>query len=253
MNKLTLDAEERTILGKKVKRLRSEGKLPAHVFGKGIQTEHISVDGNTFLNLYKEAGETGLVDLNIKNKDTRPVLIRDVQYDPVTDKPLHIDFYQVNLKEKVSVQVPIILVGEEPEVVHTGEAVVLQTLNEVTVEALPTDLVENIEVDISALKNINDALTVGQLNYDREKLTINIDPEEIAVKLAPAVTEEMKKLLEEQEAEAQAAQAEVPVEGEKADEEAGEDSAEQKAEDTETPGSEEEKTGEPEVHKQTES
>lgn len=206
-----MTAEERQIIGKKVKNLRKEGKLPGHVFGKGLETEHVSVDGKTFLKTFKEAGETGLIDLKIGAEKVRPVLVRGVQHDPVTGLPIHIDFYQVNLSEKVKVPVPIGLTGEEPEKVHLGEAIVLQTLNEVEVEALPADLVENIEVDQAQLKEIDDAITVGQLSYDREKLTILADPEEIVVKLAPAVTEEMEKLLEEQAAEAAEA---IPAEGE---------------------------------------
>lgn len=212
MDRISLKAEERTILGKKVKNLRKSGKLPGHVFGKGLETEHVSVNGKTFLKTFAEAGETGLIDLKIGEERVRPVLVRDIQYDPVSGQPLHIDFYQVNLKEKVTVPVPIVQTGEEPESVHMGETVILQTLNEVQVEALPTDLVEKIEVDISGLRNIDDAVTVGQLNFDREKLSVLAGSEEVVVKLAPAVTEEMKKLLEEQEAEVQAAAEETKAE-----------------------------------------
>lgn len=216
MDRLSLDAEERIILGKKVKNLRKDGKLPGHVYGKGIETEHVSVDGKTFLKTFKEAGETGLIDLKIGAEKIRPVLVRGVQYDPVSGEPVHIDFYQVNLTQKVRVPVPLVLVGEQPESVHLGETIVLQTLNELEVEALPTDLVENIEVDITSLKNIDDVITVGQLNYDRSKLTIEVAEEDIVVKLAPAVTAEMEKLLEEQAAETAAVAAEeaVPAEGE---------------------------------------
>lgn len=220
MDRLSLLAEERQVLGKKVKLLRKDGKLPGHVFGKGLETEHVSVDGKTFLHIFKEAGETGLIDLKIGAEKVRPVLVRGVQYDPLSGLPIHIDFYQVNLTEKVKVPVPIELIGEEPEKVHLGEAIVLQTLNEVEVEALPADLIEKIEIDRGLLKEIDDAITVGQLSYDREKLTISADPEEIVVKLAPAVTAEMEKLLEEQAEEAAAASSEapaaeeVPVEGE---------------------------------------
>ncbi len=211
MDRISLQAEERIILGKKVKNLRKDGKLPGHVFGKGLETEHVSVDGKTFLKTFKEAGETGLIDLKIGAEKVRPVLVRGVQHDPVSGLPIHIDFYQVNLSEKVKVPVPIELIGEEPEKVHLGEAIVLQTLNEVEVEALPADLIEKIEVDQSLLKEIDDAITVGQLSYDREKLTIEVDPEEIVVKLAPAVTAEMEKLLEEEAAEQAEAQAEAAV------------------------------------------
>lgn len=207
-----MHAEERTILGKKVKRLRKDGLLPGHVFGKGVDSEMVTVSSPDFLHTFHLAGETGLVDLKIGKGKIRPVLVREVQYDPVSGKAIHIDFYQVNLSQKVKVSVPLVLVGEQPESVHLGETIVLQTLSEVEVEALPTDLVEKIEVDITSLKAIDDAITVAQLNYDREKLTLHADLETIVVKLAPAVTAEMEKLIKEQAAETAAAAA--PAEGE---------------------------------------
>lgn len=209
MDRLSLHADERKILGKKVKALRRDGKLPGHVFGKGVEGENVLVSARDFLKTFHLAGETGLIDLKIGAEKVRPVLIREVQYDPVSDELIHIDFYQVNLTEKVKVPVPLVLIGDQPESVHLGEAIVLQTVNEVEVEALPTDLVEKIEVDITALKNIDDAITIGQLNYDKDKLTLHAPQEEIIVKLAPAVTAEMEKLLEEEAAETAEAQAEV--------------------------------------------
>lgn len=222
MDRLSLKAQERVILGKKVKKLRRDGIIPGHVYGNQVESEHVAVALKDFLPVLHQAGETGLIDLKIGEEKVRPVLVRGLQHDSITGSLLHIDFYQVNLKEKVRVPVPIELVGEEPEGVHLGEVVVLQNLHEVEVEALPTDLIEKIEVDISSLKNIEDAILVGQLNFDREKLTVLANPEEVVVKLAPAITEEMKKLMEEQEAEAAAAAAaeaeaegvEAPAEGE---------------------------------------
>lgn len=212
MDRLSLNANERTILGKKVKSLRKDGLLPGHVFGKGIETEHVSVDTRTFLTTFKEAGETGLIDLKIGAEKIRPVLVRDVSHDPVSGLPIHIDFYQVDLTQKVKVPVPLILIGEDPEAVKSGEAIVLQTLNEVEVEALPTDLVEKIEINIETLKTVDDAITLAQLEFDRGKLTILADQEEVVVKLAPAVSAEMEALLEEQAAEAAEAQAEASTE-----------------------------------------
>jgi large subunit ribosomal protein L25 len=212
MDRLPLDAKERIIIGKKVKHLRKEGQLPAHVFGKGLEAESVSVDGKVFLKTFKEAGATGVIDLKIGAEKIRPVMVRDIQYDPISGDPIHIDFYQVNLSVKVTVPVPLVLVGEDPESVKLGENIVLQTVNEVQVEALPTDLVENIEIDITALKNVDDAISVGELKYDREKLNVLADPEEIVVKLAPAVSAEMEALLEEQAAETEAAAAEAATE-----------------------------------------
>ncbi len=212
MDRIPLKAQERTLLGKKVKHLRKDGLVPGHVYGKGEAGENVTVLFKDFLEAFNQAGETGLVNLKIGEDKVRPVLIRQVQHNPVTGQILNIDFYQVNLKEKVKVPVPIVLIGEEAEAVHLGEAVVLQNLSEIEVEALPDDLIEKIEVDITVLKNIDDAITVGQLNFNREALTITLDSEEVVVKLAPAVTEEMKKLLEEQQAEAAEAAAEAVAE-----------------------------------------
>jgi large subunit ribosomal protein L25 len=205
MDRISLHAEERKVLGKKVKQLRRRGDLPAHVFGKGIVGELVTVGAKDFLKVFHLAGETGLIDLKIGSEKIRPVLIREVQYNAVTSLPIHIDFYQVNLAEKVKVPVPLVLIGKQPESVHLGEAIVLQTLNEVEVEALPTDLVENIEVDITSLKNIDDAITIDQLKVDRNKITIQAEDDEIVVKLAPAVSAEMEKLMEEEAAEQEAA------------------------------------------------
>lgn len=237
MDRLALHAEERQVLGKKVKKLRKDGNIPGHVFGKGVEGENVLILAKEFLKTFKEAGETGLIDLKIGKEKVRPVLIRDVQYDPVSGDPIHIDFFQVNLTQKVKAPVPLVLIGEQPEVIKLGEAISLQTINEVQVEALPTDLVEKIEVDISSLKAIDDAITIGQLSYDRSKLTILSQDEEIVVKLAPAVSAEMEKLMEEQAQEQAAKAAEettaeegAPTEGETAAAEGEQMAEEAKAE-----------------------
>lgn len=204
MNRISLKAEERTILGKQVNKLRKKGLIPGHVFGKKLETEHVSVSELDFIKVLKSAGETGLVDLKIGEEKIRPVLIRQVQVDPVRGEMLNIDFYQVNLTEKTTVNVPITLLGAEPEAVHSGEAVVIQPMMEVEVEALPTDLPEKIEVDITPLKAVDDAILVSQLNVP-EGVIILAEPESVVVKLDNAVTEEMQALLEEQAAEAAAA------------------------------------------------
>ena len=231
MDRIPLKAQERTVLGKKVKNLRKEGQVPGHVFGNIKDVEHVSVNGHDFIKVFKQVGETGLVDLKIGDDRVRPVLIKEIDINPTNEKIIHIGFYAVNLKEKVTVPVPIVLIGEGPESVKMGETVVLQTLSEVNVEALPADLIENIEVKIDSLKEIGDAITVGDLSYDRTTLTVLAEPEEVVVKLDNAVTEEMKVLLEEQQAEAAAAteaaetaEGGEPVEGEEREKVEGEES-----------------------------
>lgn len=224
MTAIPLKAEERNLLGKKVKQLRRNGVIPAHVYGNKVETEHVSVDLREFMKVFKEAGETGLVDLKIGAEKVRPVLIRNIQVDPLRGEPVHIDFYQVNLKEKVTVPVPIVLIGEEPEAVHSGEAIVIQPMSEVQVEALPAELPEKIEVDIVSLKQIDDAITVAQLVVP-EGVTILAEPEAVVVKLDTAVSAEAQQLMEEQAAE-QEAQAEA-AEGEGAAEETTEKEGEE--------------------------
>ncbi len=245
MDKLSLHAEERLIVGKKVKLLRKEGKIPAHVFGNTKEVEHVTVDLKDFATVYDQAGETGVIELKIGTEKNRPVMVKDSQYHPVTGQLLHIDFFQVNLNVAVTVPVPVVLIGDEPELVHSGEAIVLQTISELQVEALPGDLIDQIDVNISVLKEIDDAILVETLNYDRSKLTVHAEPSEVVVKLAPAVTAEMEALLEEQDAEAEAgteeAQAEATAE---AGEEAGEISRDGDGESNEEKSDDNEKAAE---------
>lgn len=226
MDRVTLKADEREIVGKKVKKLRAQGIIPGHVYGYKTEPENVSVDVKDFKQVYTQVGSTGLVNLKIGEERVRPVLIRDVIVHPVRDEILNIDFYQVNLKEKAKVYTPITMIGEGPESVKLGETVVLQTLSEIEIEALPTDFIEGFEVDISVLKEVDDTITIAGLQYDKEKITVLAEPEEVIVKLAPAVTQEMQELLEEQEAEAAAVQ--EAVEGEETESETpeGEEGAE---------------------------
>ncbi|MCX6791591.1 MAG: 50S ribosomal protein L25 [Candidatus Gottesmanbacteria bacterium] len=158
MKKYSLTAQPRDIVGRKVKQLRMQGAIPATVYGKNVKSVSVSVGAEAFAKVYKEAGETGLVELLINNgeKQTaglpagRPVLVHTLQRDPVSNHLLHIEFHQVDLKEKVHTKVPLLLTGDAPAVV--GKLGVLLTLiDEVEVEALPTDLPEKLTVDVSKL------------------------------------------------------------------------------------------------------
>src|SRR3989344_8738816 len=115
MEQIPLKGQKRTILGRKVKTLRREGQIPAHVFGHKVKTEHVQVAQAEFLKVFEKVGETGIIDFAVDGQK-KPVLVKNVQVHPVTDAPLHIDFYQVNLSEKVKVNVPLEIVGEAPAV-----------------------------------------------------------------------------------------------------------------------------------------
>lgn len=188
MDKVTLKAEKRDTLGRKVKRLRGEGVLPANIYGKGVDSVAIKIDKMDFEKMFKEAGETGLVEINL-GKEKRQALVHEVQYDPITDEPLHVDFRQVDLKEKVIATVPIDSVGESPaEKRGIGTAVLY--LDEVEVEALPTDFPESFEVDVSGLEEVDEAIYIKDIPIDKDKIEIKADPDEIVVKVEPPREEE---------------------------------------------------------------
>ena len=191
MDKLTLNAEKRKLTGRKVKHLRKEGKLPANIYGKKTKSTSIQINEKEFEEVFKKAGETSLVEISLE-KGKKPVLIHNVQTSPLTDKTIHVDFLQVDLKEKVTAQVPVELVGESPAE-KQGLGTVVQYIDEIEVEALPTDLPEKFDVDVTGLKQADDAVFIKELNIkDKRKVDIKEDAEGIIVKV-----EEVKEEVEE--------------------------------------------------------
>ncbi|MBI3290101.1 50S ribosomal protein L25 [Candidatus Microgenomates bacterium] len=189
MDTIKLTAKKREATGRQVKKLRRDGILPANVYGKGITSMAVELPVKEFNAVYQKTGETGLIELAV-DKTTHPVLITNVQVHPVTDLPLHADFRQVDLKEKITAPVPVELIGESPAE-KSGVGILVQQLNEVEVEALPTDLPEKIEVDISGLENVEDSILVNALSVDRSKVEIKAEPEQIVVKIEPPAAEEV--------------------------------------------------------------
>lgn len=203
MEKHTLKATKRLVTGRKVKSLRHTGQIPANIYGKKVKSLAVSLNEKEFLSLFAKAGETGLVELII-DSEKRPVLIHQVQYHPVTSALLHVDFFQVDLKEKVTTKVPIILIGEAAAV-KDKVGVLLTLLSEVEVEALPSDLPDKIEAEVSLLKDVGQTLLISTLTVsDKVKILTPLTQE--FVKVAPLVSKEAEKMAaEEAAAAAQAA------------------------------------------------
>ena len=187
--KYVLEAQKREMFGRKIKTLRRDGILPANVYGKKMESLAIQLKTSDFLKVFSEAGETGLVTLNVDGS-SYPVLVHNLQVDPVLDKPLHADFLQVNLKEKVTATVSVEFVGESPAE-KAQEGIVVPQVREVEVEALPADLPEQITVDVSTLEKVDDAIKISDIKVDREKVEIKEDPERIVVSVAPLAKEEV--------------------------------------------------------------
>ncbi len=180
MSSHKLQGEIRKVKGKQVKVIRANGYTPATVYGKNVEPQTISVSATEFKKMYSEAGETGLIELTIEGKK-HPVLIHTVQIHPITAAILHVEFHEVDLKEKVHAEIPIELTGE-PIAIKEKIGMLMPLMDHIEVEALPTELPEKIEVDITGLAAVNDQIIVGELTVP-SVVTVLTDPTLIVVKI----------------------------------------------------------------------
>ena len=204
---ISLNAKLRTTFGKKTDAARWQGMIPAVVYGPGVKNANIEVQEKEFIKVFRKAGESSLVELVIdgsadakgsgETKEKRPVLINEIQKDPVTDKIIHIDFFQASLKEEVQVAVPLVFEG-----VALAEKDLGGTLNknflEIEVKALPQNLPQQIKVDISGLNTFEDHILVKDLKVPANVEVLKGMDEIVASVLAPvAVEEELAKEITE--------------------------------------------------------
>lgn len=195
---LSLSAKIRQIQGKKVKSLRQKGVLPAVLYGPKTKGENLEVNAKEFDKVLTQAGESTLISLEVEGKkDKYLVLVHDISRDPLSSKPIHIDFYQPSLKEEITVKVPIILEGEAPAVKALGGTLV-KNIAEVEVRALPQSLPKEIRVSVTSLATFEDHIFIKDLRLP-EGVKILKDPGEIVAHVAPLekVEEELQKPIEE--------------------------------------------------------
>jgi large subunit ribosomal protein L25 len=161
MQHSALAATLRTERGRSTSDLRAAGQVPANMYGFGTEPTNITVDRNAFVKAYLAAGTSTVVDLMIDGT-THPVLIAEIQRDPVTDFVTHADFRRVDLTQKIEANIPLKLVGESMAVKGLGGTLV-QSLEEIEVLSLPNALVHEINVDISALQTFDDVIRVADI------------------------------------------------------------------------------------------
>ncbi|OGE81915.1 MAG: hypothetical protein A3H72_02005 [Candidatus Doudnabacteria bacterium RIFCSPLOWO2_02_FULL_48_8] len=191
---MTLAATKRNTTGKKVSNLRKTGKLPGVLYGHDVEATSLEVDEKDFLKVFKKAGESTLINLVVDGQ-ARPVLIHEVQNHFLSDYVQHVDFYAVDMTEKLHAKIPLHFVGESPAVKNLG-GVLVKNLQEVEVECLPADLPPFIELDISKLAELNQAFRVsGLMVSDKVKILTNAD--DMVVNVAPPRSEEELKELEQ--------------------------------------------------------
>ncbi len=203
--KLKLKVEKRKLIGKKVKKLRRQGLVPATVYGKGFKSIPVQLSVGQ-LKVLKAAGETQVVYMELDKKEL-PVMVRQVQYHPVSNQVLHVDFHKVDLKEKTTAYVPIELVGEAP-IVKQGYNVV-QVLHEVEVLALPTEIPESIKVEISRLEEEGQDIRIKDVKLPAGvEFVSGVDPEETIVIVEKPQEEPEEEVTTETEAETEEAKPE---------------------------------------------
>lgn len=183
-----LKAEVRTVTGKRVKHLRKQGLLPSSIYGREFEPISIQVAEKELTRIFDTVGESGVVELELDGKKV-PVLFRNPQYHPLEGNLIHIDCYKVNLKEKIVATVPLVMVGESPAV-KAGN-ILVEVANEIEVEALPMDLPESVEVDLSGLTDLESMITVADLVVDKSKIEIKTDLEQVIAKVEEPREEEV--------------------------------------------------------------
>ncbi len=196
MEEIAITVSERELTGKKVKRLRRQGLVPAVLYGRRTAAMSLTVPKRQLEQVIAKAGGTRLITVYIGDAATpRNVLLRSIQRDSLSGALLHVDLYEVSMTDKITAEIPIILVGKAPAV-DKGMGVLVHGLDSVQVQCLPGDLVPEIAVDISGLTEVHKSVAVGDLKLG-EGLTLLTNPEEMIATIAPMGREEVEEVVEE--------------------------------------------------------
>lgn len=212
MEDLRLKATHRIVLGKKTRFLRRQRITPAHLYGHGVRSVALQCDTDELVNLVAHAGKTRLVNLEVDGEKPKSVFVREIQRDVITRELLHIDFYQIKRTEKIAVDVPIVLVGEAPALKFKGRMLV-HGINSLSVECLPTNVPPQIDIDITQLEEVEQAIHVKDIVLDPE-ITVHADPEQMVVKISKVMVKEEVEEVPEVEEEVALAKEEVEAKAE---------------------------------------
>lgn len=182
MEKLVLKATVRDT-ATPVKPMRKDGIIPAELYGHNVPNVHLAISQNEFEKALRKAGESTIIALEVEGKGTRNVLIHDVQKHVVKSQPIHVDFLEVSMTEKLETTVALEYEGEAAAVKALGGTLV-KVLNEITVECLPADLPHNLTVDISSMNTFEDVIAVKDIVLPKGVALVT-DAEEIVAKVQP--------------------------------------------------------------------
>ncbi len=191
---LELKAEKREDVGKKLETLREKGIIPAVVYGSGHKPVSVQVNYEEFRKVFEQSGENTLVKLKVGN-ESKNVLINEIAKDPMSDRFIHVDFYQVRMDQVIKAEVPLVFEGEAPAVKNL-EGVLVKNMNHIEVESLPKDLPHEIKIDISILDSFDKNIRIKDIKLPTGVKT-DINLEEVIVSVIPPRTEEEIKSTEE--------------------------------------------------------
>ena len=191
---MELVAEKREGFGRAGRQLRIQGLIPAELYGHGLPNLHLSIPAKEFLKVLKEAGENTVVTV-VVGSEKLPALIYDVARHPVSDEIVSVDLYQVRMDEKIKAAVPLEFTGEAP-VVKEALGVLVKSMHEVEVEALPADLPREITVDLGGLTELGQSIYVKDLSVPAG-VKIVVDLETVVVSVTEKTSEEEEKAAQE--------------------------------------------------------
>ena len=226
---LELNVQKRTENDKNSKKLLENGYIPAIFYGKNVKNILLKIKKNDAVNILKEAGKYSLIDLKIDKDESKKVLIKEVQKNNIKDIISHIDFFQVDLNKKISLDLPFIFINEAPAVKNLG-GILLKNIETVKIECLPKDIISGIEIDLTKLKTFEDAIKINDLKISSNIKFITKSNDLIVSVVKPRViVEDEDKKEEEKDGEKDATKDEN-TDGKKDDKEKLEKNEEKKSE-----------------------
>ena len=198
MNQLAIDITHRTTVGKKVKKLRQNGKIPIRLFGGGIDPMPMQADASSLGKILSQAGFNSPIFVNFdSSKEENVCFIREIQRDPITEELLHIDLLKVDMSKKVTVEVPVRLFGV-PDAVKNLGGILLQSINSIPVSALPLSIPESISVDVTILVDFDKSIRIKDIEFG-DGVDPERDPDTLIARVVPPRIDEEEVESEEDE------------------------------------------------------
>ncbi len=195
------------------KEARKDGQIPMVYYAKGVDTKHFTTEYQNFRRAYNKAGRSTIIYLKDEKGEDYPVLVHEIQYNPVSDEIIHVDLKAIKKDQKITTDVPIVFTGESPAV-REMMGILVTSKDKVSIECLPGDLIHEIELDISSLVDFHSSITVGDIKVP-ENITI-LDAEDITIATVSAPRVEEEPVI------AEAEEGEEPIEGEEVEGEGAE-------------------------------